>query len=166
MGTLQATEALKIALGEPPLSGLLIHSSKAREWKSYTFEKNPNCPDCSKESAYTSKKTPVEESDTLHITPKELAPLLANSEIQLIDVREPFEADICRIEGSRLIPMESLSERMGTLERTKKIVTYCHTGNRSLFAARTLKENGFHARSLDGGISRWADEIEPDMKRY
>jgi len=101
------------------------------------------------------------------ITPTELQQLLAgDNPPSLIDVRQEGEAAICSIDGSTLIPMNTLPQRLQELPRDRAVVLYCHSGMRSMMAGQWLSQQGFDALSLAGGIDRWAREIEPDMARY
>jgi rhodanese-related sulfurtransferase len=101
------------------------------------------------------------------ITPTELQQLLAGENPPaLIDVREEGEAAICSIDGSTLIPMNTLPQHVTELSRDRPVVLYCHGGMRSMMAGQWLSQQGFDALSLAGGIDRWAVEIEPDMARY
>jgi rhodanese-related sulfurtransferase len=101
------------------------------------------------------------------ITPAELKALLADPNPPiLIDVREEVEAAICAIEGSILIPMSSLPQRLQEIPRDRAVALYCHHGGRSLMAGQWLARNGFDALSLAGGIDRWAAEMDPGMARY
>ena len=101
------------------------------------------------------------------ITPTELQQLLATENPpSLIDVREEGEAAICSIDGSTLIPMNTLPQRLQEIARERPVVLYCHAGMRSLMAGQWLSQQGFDALSLAGGIDRWAIEIEPEMARY
>jgi rhodanese-related sulfurtransferase len=101
------------------------------------------------------------------ITPTELQQLLAgDNPPSLIDVREEGEAAICAIDGSTLIPMNSLPQRLQEIARDRAVVLYCHAGMRSLMVGQWLSQQGFDALSLAGGIDRWAVEIEPSMARY
>ena len=101
------------------------------------------------------------------ITPTELQQLLAGENPPtLIDVREEGEAAICAIDGSTLIPMNTLPQRLQELPRDRAVVLYCHSGMRSMMAGQWLSQQGFDALSLAGGIDQWAIEIEPEMARY
>ena len=100
------------------------------------------------------------------IGPKDLQNLLSRGEVTLVDVREPWEAEICSIAGGTLLPMRSLPQRLQEIPAGKPVALYCHHGHRSLMAARFLAQNGYDALSLAGGIARWAEEIEPKMARY
>ncbi len=101
------------------------------------------------------------------ITPQELQTLLAgDNPPTLIDVREEGEAAICAIEGSTLIPMNTIPQRLGDIPRDRPVVLYCHHGMRSMMAGQFLARNGYDALSLAGGIDLWASQIEPGMSRY
>ena len=100
------------------------------------------------------------------IGPTELRELLARGEVTLVDIREPWEAEICSIPGGTLVPMRSLPQRLQEIPPDKPVALYCHHGMRSLMAARFLAQYGYDALSLAGGIARWADELEPGMARY
>jgi rhodanese-related sulfurtransferase len=101
------------------------------------------------------------------ITPTELQQLLSDpNPPTLIDVREDGEAAICAIEGSTLIPMNTLPQRLQEIPSDRPVVLYCHAGMRSMMAGQWLSQQGFDALSLAGGIDRWAVEIEPEMARY
>ena len=100
------------------------------------------------------------------IAPRDLRERLARQEVILIDVREPWEAEICSIEGGILVPMRSLPQRLQEIPENKPVALYCHHGVRSLMAAGFMAQHGYDALSLAGGIARWAEEIEPDMARY
>lgn len=85
----------------------------------------------------------------------------------LLDVREPDEFAICRIAGSREIPMRQVPENLASLPRDRTILTLCHHGRRSLNVAQFLRANGFtQVSSVAGGIHAWAEEIDPGLARY
>jgi len=101
------------------------------------------------------------------VTPSELQQLLSSDNPPtFIDVREEGEAAICSIDGATLIPMNSLPQRLQEIPRDRPVVLYCHAGMRSWMVGQWLSEQGYDARSLAGGIDRWAREIEPEMARY
>ena len=85
----------------------------------------------------------------------------------LVDVREPWEFDLCRIEGSILVPLGELPRRVEELPRGRTLVMVCHTGRRSQNAAMFLAQSGFDdVQNLKGGVEGWAVEVDPSMKRY
>jgi rhodanese-related sulfurtransferase len=90
-----------------------------------------------------------------------------NPALVVLDVREPHEAAIARIEGARLIPLGELPGRLGELDGRTEIVTLCHHGVRSLRALALLKGVGFaKVRSLQGGIDAWSVTVDPEVPRY
>ncbi len=103
----------------------------------------------------------------LEITAAELQRILSeDNPPSLIDVREDGEAAICTIEGSILIPMNTLPQRLEEIPRDRPVALYCHHGMRSMMVGQWLAQQGYDALSLAGGIDRWAIEIEPEMARY
>lgn len=99
------------------------------------------------------------------ITPNELIKNM--NDYQLIDVRQPSEFVICKIDGSVNIPLDQLLNRLDEINRDKIIIMICHHGVRSLNAAMLLKSVGFNnVLSLSGGVEKWAIEIDKTMKRY
>lgn len=104
----------------------------------------------------------------LEITPAELKKRLdAGEKLVLIDVREPWEYDTCRIEGARLLPMRTIPANLQSLDVEEPVICYCHHGMRSLDVAVWLQKQGVEsARSLAGGIDKWSAEIDPKVPRY
>lgn len=104
----------------------------------------------------------------LQIEPRDLKARLDGGEkLVLVDVRHPWEHEICRIEGAELIPLNVLGEHVVRLESACEVVLYCHHGIRSLDAAVWLRGQGVEgARSMAGGIDRWSQEIDPGVPRY
>jgi len=104
------------------------------------------------------------------LTPGELARWRGDASREppvLVDVREPWEFDLTRIEGSLLIPLGELPRRVDELPRDRPLVMICHTGRRSQNAAMFLAQSGFtDVRNLKGGVEGWAVEVDPSMKRY
>ena len=85
----------------------------------------------------------------------------------LVDVREPWETDICKIAGAKLMPLSEFAEHVKTLDPAAPLYMYCHHGGRSLQAAMWLRRNGFaQATSVKGGIDAWSLEIDPATPRY
>jgi rhodanese-related sulfurtransferase len=107
-------------------------------------------------------------SDDLQIEPQALQERLTrDTPPLLIDVREPWEHEICRLEGSLLILLGELPLRYQKLLEAEEVVLYCHHGIRSLDAAVWLRNQGVEdAKSLAGGIERWACEVDPSIPRY
>jgi rhodanese-related sulfurtransferase len=104
----------------------------------------------------------------LEITPTELKERLdGNEKVLLVDVRESWEFEICRIAGAKLIPMGTIPANLQALDTDDAVICYCHHGVRSLDVAVWLQGQGVAtARSLAGGIDRWSLEIDPQVPRY
>ena len=102
------------------------------------------------------------------ISPRELKQQLnENRSVLLLDVREPHEYDIVHLEGARLIPLNELPQNVDSLNPAQETVVYCHHGTRSLYATAFLLQNGFaNVKNLEGGIDRWAVEIDTTLSRY
>ena len=102
------------------------------------------------------------------LTPKELVGRLeGGDELLLLDVREPFELEICALPGAVSIPLGELASRFNELDPERAIVCLCHHGIRSAHAAAFLAQQDFErVYNLSGGIDRWAIDVEPDMRRY
>lgn len=106
--------------------------------------------------------------ENLEIAPKEVKARLERGEkFLLVDVRQPWEYDLCRIDGAKLVPLDALSSSLNELAAAEDVVVYCHHGKRSLDAVVFLRQQGVEgARSMAGGIERWAREIDPKVARY
>ena len=84
----------------------------------------------------------------------------------LLDVRQPEEYDTARIEGAVLIPLSELPSRLAELPKERPLVVMCHHGMRSAHAVHHLREAGFDALNLSGGIDAWSREIDPEVPLY
>jgi molybdopterin/thiamine biosynthesis adenylyltransferase/rhodanese-related sulfurtransferase len=183
IGTLQASEALKLILGigEPMIGSLLLYDALAMSFDLVRLKKNPTCKICSDRPEITELidyeafcGVPGYEADEgrladeWEISAKELAARLKNGEpIRLIDVREPHELEISHLEGAELIPLGSLASRMHELDTAQEIVLLCKIGTRSARALELLTGAGFRKiKNLRGGINSWAREIDPSLPIY
>ena len=108
-----------------------------------------------------------QRSGVVEIRPSQLAErLAAGDDLEIIDVREPFEWDIGHIPGARLVPLNRIADEIPRLDKRKETVLYCKVGVRSRFAAEQLADAGLsEVRNLTGGILRWIDEVDPTMTR-
>jgi len=177
LGSIQAVEAMKLLLGhgEPLVGRLLLLNATEMSFNELRFKKNRSCPVCGANPTVT-KLIDYEEfcgaRTTLprvgEITPKELRQMLDSAgNLVLLDVREPFEHELCRIEGSKLIPLGELGQRIRELDRSVDTVVYCRVGERSARAVEILTSEGFQrVRNLKGGIRAWAEEVDPSMPVY
>ncbi len=180
VGTIQANEAIKIIIGkgEPLIGRLLLFDALKMRFREFRVRKNPECPVCGTNPTITglidyeefcgvptAAAAPVAEGE---ISVQDLKARLDRGErVVLIDVREPYEAQICRIAGARLIPLREVASRLGELDPSQEIVVHCRTGQRSERAAAFLKDRGFRSvLNLRGGIDAWARDVDPTMPRY
>ena len=181
IGTIQATEAIKLILGigEPLVGRLLLVDALGAQFRTVKVRKNPACPACGTHEItelidydeFCGMKPEAgsrKPEDTMpEITPLELAERLRAGDIDLIDVREPHEWDIAHIPGARLIPLGNLPAAVPSLDRTRDIVVQCRSGARSGRAVRLLQAAGFtRVRNLVGGILRWSDDVDPTVPKY
>jgi adenylyltransferase/sulfurtransferase len=106
--------------------------------------------------------------DSIEITPSDVKARLDKGEqLVFIDVREPWEYALCRIEGAKHVPLGVLAANLKTLPDVHEVICYCHHGMRSLDAATWLRFQGIErAKSLAGGIERWSVEVDPKVPRY
>lgn len=185
MGTIQATEVIKLILGtgEPLIGRLLLFNALEMRWREVQPMKDPDCPICGENPSIHklidyeqfcgismgSEEAHAEElGDEWVITPSDLnAKLQDDSRVVLLDVREPHEWDICHLPDATLIPEGDITARMNELDTVDEIVLYCRTGIRSARALNRLREFGFtKLRNLVGGIHGWADEVDPSIPKY
>ena len=96
----------------------------------------------------------------------ELKKMLKNNEVVLLDVREPYEIEICNIKGSLFIPMNEIPQNIEQLEKEKRYAVMCHSGVRSLYVSNYLNSLGYSALNVVGGIERWATVVDKNMIRY
>ena len=101
------------------------------------------------------------------ISPQELkARLDRRDSLVLLDVREDWETALCRLENATHIPIEEIEFRTAELDQSEDIVVYCHHGVRSAAVANFLRQQGFKAVNLAGGLDQWARAVDPRMTRY
>ena len=180
IGLLQATELLKLVLGtgEPLVGRLLVYDALAMEFKKFRVATDPACAVCGEHptvtapidyAAFCAAQAGRTEAPP-ELSPQELRTKLdAGEELLLLDVREPFEAELASIRGARLIPLAQLPARLAELEpwRERAVVVHCHKGGRSRRACELLRSKGFtRVANLAGGIEAWAMQVDAEMKRY
>jgi molybdopterin/thiamine biosynthesis adenylyltransferase/rhodanese-related sulfurtransferase len=176
IGMLQAIETLKLILGiGEVLVGRLLHFDALKvKFRELNLRRDPQCPVCGENPTIFS---PIDYEQFCGVHDEEAIPGMSPHELkrkmdagepfQLIDVREPFEYEIARIEGAKLIPLGEITEQLDELERQQPIVVHCHSGKRSAQAVRLLQQRGFtKAYNLEGGIDAWSDQIDPDVPKY
>ena len=178
IGTIQATEALKLVLGvgDPLVGRFLMFDALKMRFREIRLARDPDCPICGDHPTirelfdydeYCATSGPA-KAQPGEMTVSELKALMdAGRAPALVDVREAFEAELCRIPGAVLIPLGELPRRLDELDPTVELVVHCKSGSRSAHAVSILREKGFgQARNLAGGILAWIDEVDPALQRY
>jgi adenylyltransferase/sulfurtransferase len=183
VGVIQATEVIKLILGKgESLAGrLLLVDALNMRFRELKLRKNPECPVCGANPTVTqlidyqqfcgigpeSKEEKTLKNGIPQITVKELKRRMdAGEDVQLIDVREPFEYQIAQI-GGKLIPQNDVPQRLAEIDREREVVVHCKSGGRSQRIAEFLVQSGYpKVVNLAGGILAWADEIDPKVQKY
>ena len=183
IGVIQATEAVKLILGkgETLVGRLLLYHALDMTFRTLKLRRDKNCPVCGERPTIT-KLIDYEAFCGLRrgegqpavsipeLTVYELkAKMDQKEDFVLLDVREPFEYQIAKIPGSRLIPLGELSKRLSELEpyKEKEIIAHCKMGGRSAKACELLIRSGFkNVRNVVGGISEWSNKIDPAVPKY
>lgn len=190
IGTLQAAETVKLIIekGNPLIGRLLFLDVLEMQPREMKLRKDPNCPICGENATIkelidyeefcgigrgelgqeeTTKREESEE-DAMEITIDQFKEMRDNgNNVVVLDVREYHEYDICNIEGSVLIPLGEIADRIDELNEDDEIIVHCHHGGRSMKATQFLKDKGFkNVKNLAGGIDAWAEKYDPDMPRY
>jgi sulfur-carrier protein adenylyltransferase/sulfurtransferase len=183
IGVVQATETVKIILGkgETLKNRLLLYDALNMRFRELKLRRDRNCPACGDRPTITKlidyqefcglkqpTTTPIAAAAEGVITPIGVkAKLDRGDRFKLIDVREPYEFQICRIPGSTLIPLGELAKRLSELDRGSEIVAHCRSGARSQKAVDFLKQSGFkNVRNMTGGILAWSDTVDPTVPKY
>jgi adenylyltransferase/sulfurtransferase len=183
IGTLQASEALKLILGigEPLIGRLLLFNALDMSFDFVNLRKNPNCKVCGPNPEVTElidyeafcgvPGHDYEEGSAggdWDIEAVQLADRLQNGEdIHLLDVREPHELEISQLEGAALIPLGQLAARLSELDSANEMVVFCKGGTRSARALELLASAGFRkVKNLKGGINAWAEDVDPSLPIY
>ncbi|MGE5243457.1 MAG: molybdopterin-synthase adenylyltransferase MoeB [Betaproteobacteria bacterium] len=184
IGTIQAMETIKLILGvgEPLVGRFLLFDALRMRFRELKLRKDPDCPVCGTHPTVTRlidyeefcgvKPAPVEASsvqtNAFEISAVELKQRLDRGEdVVILDVREPHEYQINRIEGSVLIPLGDVPQRYSELDPDRELVVQCRSGVRSAKAADFLRSVGFErVLNLRGGILDWIDKIDPSQPKY
>ncbi|MGW4929531.1 ThiF family adenylyltransferase [Agromyces sp. NPDC004153] len=165
-GGMMAGEALKLltGIGEPLLGRVLVYDGLSGRSREIAYRR----ADAAAGPVEPEPAKPAPPAAPGNVAPAALADELASDAPPLLlDVREPWEAQIATIEGATLIPLPELADRAGELDRAASVVVYCHLGVRSEYAARLLAGSGFaNVRNLVGGIDAWSRTVDPAVARY
>ncbi|UYN91679.1 MAG: molybdopterin-synthase adenylyltransferase MoeB [Anaerolineales bacterium] len=183
IGSLQASEGIKVLLGigETLVGRLLLFNALDMRIEFVKLRKDPRCAVCSQPAdkielidyeAFCGLPAHDHEEANMdkkyEITPKELAEQFKNgAQVKLIDVREPHELAISRIEGSIDIPLGEVAARLSELDTANEYVVMCRVGGRSAKAVELMLAAGFgKVKNLVGGINAWAEQVDPDLPTY
>ena len=183
IGVIQATEAVKLIVGtgEPLIGRLLLYNALDMSFRTLKLRRDKNCPVCGDRPTITKlidyeafcgmKRGEGKETVTIpEMTVFELkAKMDRKDDFVLLDVREPYEYEIAKIAGSRLIPIGQLQGRVSELEafKDKDILTHCKSGGRSARAVEFLLQSGFKkVWNVVGGIGEWSNKIDPNVPKY
>ena len=182
IGTIQATEALKVLLGigEPLIGKLLLYNALDMSFDFVKLKKNPNCRVCGpnadiKELIDYEEFCGVPGHDHEEgsagagwdITATELAERVKSNPLKLVDVREPHELEISALPNAVNIPLGQLAARLSELDSAEDMVLFCKSGSRSARALELLVSAGFKkVRNLKGGINAWAREVDTNLPVY
>ncbi|HEU4935028.1 MAG TPA: molybdopterin-synthase adenylyltransferase MoeB [Vicinamibacterales bacterium] len=182
IGVIQATEAIKLILGsgQPLIGRLLLYDALQMRFRELKLRRDPECPIC---GDHPSIHALIDYDQFCGVVPAHAQPASAGvpevtveemkakrdrgEDFFLLDVREPNEYQICRIEGSKLIPLGELAQRTGELDRNREMIVHCKMGGRSAKAVSLLQERGFtRVSNLKGGILAWIDKVDPSQTKY
>lgn len=176
IGTMQALEAIKVitGIGQPLLGKLLHVDTLGLRFRTFTLRRDPECPVCGENPTITE---PIDYEGFCGIKPEPKVKTISVRELHalrqqgdkhfLLDVREPDEHAIARIEGSVLIPLGEVAARAAELPHDLPLYVHCKLGGRSAKAVAALEELGFtNAVNVTGGITAWSDEVDSSVPRY
>jgi len=178
VGTIQATEALKLILGigDPLIGRLLLVDSLGATYRTLKVRRNPLCPACGTREIqqlidydeFCGVSTEQPAGTIPQISPLDLAARLRRGDdIDVIDVREPYEWEIAHIEGARLLPFSEVPVSLATIDTARDVVVLCKSGGRSAAAVSHLQSVGYRkVWNLRGGIDAWSRDVDPHVPRY
>ncbi len=181
IGCIQATEILKLAIGKGTslVGRLLLFDSLKMKFRELKLRRDPACPVCGEHPTIKElidyevfcgiEPMPVDNGNSDEVTVQDMKKALDDPKlgIKVIDVREPFEYEIARIEGVPLLPMSELQSRFTELDPNQQYYLLCKVGARSHSAVEFLREQGFkYVKNVKGGTNAWSDEIDRNVPRY
>ena len=183
IGVIQATETVKLILGigKPLIGRLMLYDALDMTFREMKVRKNPKCPICGPDATIKAlidydQFCGVRGDEQAHAKlglDREISPIELKARFDrgdrpfVLDVRNPEEIAICRIEGSTVIPLPELPKRLGELDRKMPMVVHCKSGMRSAKAIGLLEAAGFeHLTNLTGGILGWIKDVDPSLPAY
>ena len=180
VGSLMASEAIKIlsGIGDPLIGRVTVFDGLAGTFRELSYAADPEAepvtalidydafcgvaPVADQHSEQGEQGDAAAPADT--VDPRALEDI--RDDVTLVDVREPWEAEIAAIPGAVLLPLGELPERLSEIDRSRPVVLYCHHGIRSAAALRIVQDAGVAARHLEGGIDAWSRLVDPTIVRY
>jgi len=182
IGMIQATEAVKLILGQGTtlVGRLLLYDALHMKFRELKLRKAPECPVCGNNRTITKlidyhqfcgvpdPQAPPAAPAKGEIEVTELKEMLDRGDkFTLIDVREPYEYQIARIPGAKLIPLGDIPKRLAEISRDEDLVLHCKMGGRSAKAIGILKEAGYtRLTNVRGGITAWSEKVDPTVPKY
>ena len=184
IGVIQATEAIKLAMGrgEPLIGRLMLFNAMEMRFREVTLQKDPDCPVCGKNPTVTElidydvfcgigrgQEAAAGNGAVEEVTVQEFKKILdkKDKKVFVLDVRELEEWQIVHLPQAKLIPLGTLKDRVNELDTADDIYVHCKSGIRSAKAVKILKEFGFKkVKNVAGGITAWAQEIDPSLPTY
>jgi len=182
IGVIQATEAIKLILGsgQPLIGRLLLYDALQMRFRELKLRRDVDCPIC---GDHPTIHALIDYDQFCGVVPAHAQPAISGvpeitaeqmkakmdrgEDFFLLDVREPNEYQICRIEGAKLIPLGELAQRTSELDKNREMIIHCKVGARSAKAVSLLQERGFNRVSnLKGGILAWIDKVDPSQTKY
>ena len=182
IGCIQATEILKLALGRGSslVGRLLLFNALDLKFRELKLRRDPQCPVCGEHPTIRElgdyeqfcgivPEPAASQANPDEVTVQDMKRALDDPKlgIKVVDVREPDEYDIAKVNGVPQIPLSQLAERFTELDPNQQYYLHCKVGVRSLKAVNFLKQQGFkYVKSVKGGISAWSDEIDSSVPKY
>ena len=182
IGCIQATEIIKLALGQgsPLIGRLLLYNALDMKFRELKLRKDPKCPVCGDNPTVTElidyeqfcgvpleTEAPDTSADEVSVEDMKKALEDHSLNIKVIDVREPDEYEIAHVEGVPQVPLSVLPQRFTELDPNQSYYVHCKSGVRSMKALNFLREQGFkYVKSVKGGILAWSEDIDPDVPQY
>jgi adenylyltransferase/sulfurtransferase len=183
IGVIQAIEAVKLicGIGDPLVGRLVNFDALAMRFREFKLRKDPKCPLCGPNPTVTDlidydqfcgipqqRAQQAEDAKVPHITVEQLkAKLDGGEKFRFVDVREPYEKEICGLKQAELIPMAQLPARMSEFDSAKDIILICKNGARSGHAVKMFQEAGFsRVWNVERGFEAWAERVDPNFPKY
>ncbi|MDE2291930.1 MAG: molybdopterin-synthase adenylyltransferase MoeB [Elusimicrobia bacterium] len=183
VGALQAAEAVKliVGMGEPLIGTLLLFDALSMTFRRLKLQKDPACALCGPKRSITqlidyeqfcnaprgAEAKPMFGAGVPEVTVEQLKAKMEKGGVVVVDVREPHELEICRLQGTKHIPLGEVPQRYTELDPNAEILVHCRSGARSAKAVKFLRDQGYkNVSNVAGGILAWAERIDPSLQTY